>query len=420
MDIVFTYDTVEHLVGNVRRFRESRAWFKHLTDPYNKCKRLSLDEAKDTTNFVVHEVYTERGPDYWLGLWHLEPNCPNIIELLPQWLLDKVRNKTAVLFYDQTVEGNPLTPYYTSLHNVLNYHNIPCSQIIYATGNLIENDLYTEYCNNNNVTDRINIVGMNYFAYTCSHDNIFNTEVSELSVVDHLKYKKLHDIKLFNSLNRVVREHRIAMNSLLNYYDLLDDNLVSQDVLPEIHSERFSPHYIPFSNHPAYERDNMISLNSKLPLVLDTNQFEINTANHFFAQVYLDSWVSLITETFCVEKINETVFFSEKIYKPIRARHSFILVGQYKALSKFKLLGFKTFGEFWDESYDDIEDDTLRLEKICMLLKDLAKLSKNDWVILYTQMKPVLEHNMRLLLSNNWTRPMNKLIESHEVLRKLS
>jgi hypothetical protein len=165
----------------------------------------------------------------------------------------------------------------------------------------------------------------------------------------------------------------------------------------------------------------MLAINSKLPLVLDTNQFQINTANHFFAQVYLDSWVSLITETFCVEKIDETVFFSEKIYKPVRARHPFILVGQFKALSKFKQLGFKTFSDLWDESYDDIENDTQRLEAICMLLKDLAKLSKSDWENLYIEASPILEHNMRYLTYNIWLAPvMNKIINSYDIFKELS
>jgi len=82
--------------------------------------------------------------------------------------------------------------------------------------------------------------------------------------------------------------------------------------------------------------------------------------------------------------------------------------------------GFKTFSEFWDESYDDIIDNTERMEAICLLLKDLSKLSKPEWFRLYLRMKPILEHNMRHLTHNNWLKPMQTLINSHEVLKELS
>ena len=35
--------------------------------------------------------------------------------------------------------------------------------------------------------------------------------------------------------------------------------------------------------------------------------------------------------------------------------HPFLYLGQYKALDKFKELGFKTFDGILDESYDNLE-----------------------------------------------------------------
>jgi len=88
------------------------------------------------------------------------------------------------------------------------------------------------------------------------------------------------------------------------------------------------------------------------------------------AEPYIDTYFSLVTET---------VFFyphslrSEKIYKPIAMGHPFIAVancGFYRDLHK---LGFKTFGHLIDESFDTIEDNQSRIERIAEVVEDLCQ-----------------------------------------------
>ena len=42
-------------------------------------------------------------------------------------------------------------------------------------------------------------------------------------------------------------------------------------------------------------------------------------------------------------------------------------------LKKLRELGFKTFGNFWDESYDEIEDKMERLEKVFEVIAYIDK-----------------------------------------------
>jgi len=430
MNVFFTYDEniheTVHSNGEVTsRFRLPKDWFNLLVDPYRKYPRVSIQNLENNVPedcYIIHEIHTERSPHDWMG--YAVRGSVNIVEMIPEWLLEKVRNKTAILYYDQSCEGFALNSaridLYRVFHQLFNDYNLPPSQIIYSTGNLIENEVYRAWCTEHNISECMNVVGVNMFAHTFANGYIFSTDDSQISCTDHLKYKAKNDIKLFNSLNRVVRDHRVAMTSMLNYYNLVDDNLVSQDKYPAYYATEFSPWQREFDPHPAFEHSNMVNINSKLPLVLDTNQFEINKATHFFKEVYLDSWISLITETYCTELNTDTIFFSEKIYKPIRARQPFILVGQYNALSKLKDEGFMTFSEFWDESYDTIENNTLRLEAICLLLKDLSKLSKPQWLAMYMKMMPILEHNMNLLNNKNWVTPMHRFVDNHPILKGLS
>ena len=37
--------------------------------------------------------------------------------------------------------------------------------------------------------------------------------------------------------------------------------------------------------------------------------------------------------------------------------HPFVMVSKKGTLKYLRDIGFKTFGDFWDESYDDEEDD---------------------------------------------------------------
>jgi hypothetical protein len=65
-------------------------------------------------------------------------------------------------------------------------------------------------------------------------------------------------------------------------------------------------------------------------------------------------------------------------------------------------LGFKTFNEWWDESYDDESDPVKRMEKVCMVLKDLQKLTVHEWVDLYQKMSATLTHNYNHLTTTQW------------------
>ena len=53
-------------------------------------------------------------------------------------------------------------------------------------------------------------------------------------------------------------------------------------------------------------------------------------------------------------------------------------------------MGFKTFGAYFDESYDLQSDRSKKVYEICKLCKDLLK---KDWRDLYLQSKALRQHN---------------------------
>lgn len=112
-------------------------------------------------------------------------------------------------------------------------------------------------------------------------------------------------------------------------------------------------------------------------------------------------WLSLFElcdQSLCYV-VTETVFhgrryhLTEKTFKPICQRVPFILASTAGSLGYLRRYGFKTFGDFWDESYDDEIDDHARIERIAELLKYFDGLSQEKRQQLFESTIPVLEHN---------------------------
>jgi hypothetical protein len=101
----------------------------------------------------------------------------------------------------------------------------------------------------------------------------------------------------------------------------------------------------------------------------------------------------LVTETSFVD--NE-LFLSEKILKPLLSYQPFIVFGPYGYLKKLKTYGFKTFSEFWDEGYDDIINARERIEVLISLVRNLNKLSIEEMNELYQKTKNICIYNRAL------------------------
>jgi hypothetical protein len=104
----------------------------------------------------------------------------------------------------------------------------------------------------------------------------------------------------------------------------------------------------------------------------------------------LNSCVHIVTET---SFQNNELFLSEKGLKPIIMYQPFIVFGPSGYLKRLKIYGFKTFSDFWDESYDDIEDHRKRLDLLIKLVNELNKKSIEELNELYKKTKDICIYN---------------------------
>ena len=111
-------------------------------------------------------------------------------------------------------------------------------------------------------------------------------------------------------------------------------------------------------------------------------------------------WCSQYLQHSLVHVINETVgqyprvAFSEKTWRAIYSQSAFMIVGPQGSLKKLQSFGFRTFDEFWDESYDS---QPTMFERIDRLTDSLSELCYQNWNHLFEKIKPTVEYNFETL-----------------------
>jgi len=103
-----------------------------------------------------------------------------------------------------------------------------------------------------------------------------------------------------------------------------------------------------------------------------------------------DSMLYLVTETVATGRRHH---ITEKTFKPIAMGMPFMIVGTKGSLKYLHSYGFKTFGSFWDESYDDIDDDQERIAAIAGQLKLLEDLGPEYRNAIFHSASDVVKHN---------------------------
>jgi hypothetical protein len=180
-----------------------------------------------------------------------------------------------------------------------------------------------------------------------------------------------HNNKKFTALylNKLAREHRLNLFTKIKENNLLKNSLYT--FLGLENPIRLSKEYeLPWCDPMQYPRWG-----------LDQDLYE---------KPYNETVYSLISET---NDTNNEIFITEKLWKPIIAKHIFVVYGNYQYLKKIKELGFKTFENIIDESYDNEIEPINRINKIvkvCQKLDDIMY-----WKELYQQTEEIREHNYK-------------------------
>lgn len=217
--------------------------------------------------------------------------------------------------------------------------------------------------------------------------------------------KKSYD-KAYINLNRKWRTHRPLFVSLLCCHDLLDKGYVSLSsttdfsyTWPDTVSKLVES--ITDSDIHSILTDNYDKISNLPDLIVDTNDLSFNPVrlDDFSNTVdfYKNSYFSVVSETCFYEDVGR--FLTEKTFKAIAHKHPFLMISSPGTLTALRDMGYKTFHPFIDETYDEVDDHLTRMKMIVAETKRLASFSESELFEWIDHVKPIVEHNFRVLAS---------------------
>jgi hypothetical protein len=214
---------------------------------------------------------------------------------------------------------------------------------------------------------------------------------------------------LYSCLNGQPRTHRKTLIAMLYQNNLIDQGMISYHANPlPIPPENTSfgsfdknnnmrmRLTVPFSRineelsvcretkilHTQYSKELAQSIKSEQ--ILGTPNDPETFLRPYFLQ---QSLVYIVTETVGNYPYP---FLTEKTWKAMTSSMPFMVLGAKHSLKFLKECGFKTFNDFWDESYDQVDSV---YERCSIIVNNLLMLKNQDWSQLLLRMQPIIEYN---------------------------
>ena len=312
----------------------------------------------------------------------------NKIEI-PQNILEEIKNGNCKILIVCPYEGWELDWYESGLINpLINNYKLTYNDIVLLSGNIVKTEKYKK-------------VYFNFWELNHKwRDTFMEKTKGKIAIFNTTRPYK------FISLNRRCHAHRFALVSEL--YEYKDQGLLSfyrgghsqEDLAPTFryyHTEKdkFIKSYpelsIKWDSH---------NIDDQVPLMIgkdldpyDLTDLDVNPTVDHFTEKFYKSYLHVVTETFHKGE----GFISEKMFKPIIFFQPFVAIAQVNTLKYFKELGYRTFSEFIDESYDSEVDDQIRIKKSTKSIIDF--ISQDNLQEIIEKMYPILEYNYNHLIN---------------------
>jgi len=225
------------------------------------------------------------------------------------------------------------------------------------------------------------------------------------------KYVKKHNPKprdkKFTCLIRADKAWRKIYAALINNLDITKDAYFSYT------GYKYETSHVGLDDFSLWEKyddtlqQDILSFELKMPYKCDDlSDDEHNNhklVNHDF---YQNAYFNMVVET---HFDNDTIFLTEKTFKPILNLQPFVIIGNPGSLALLKSLGYKTFEDVIKETYDKETDHRERMSMLLKITYDLAHLSDRHHMRIQNIISDVLVHNQNNLLSPKVHRINNLL-----------
>jgi len=322
---------------------------------------------KDDFNFISLNIHDKLG------------------EVLNKEFADLINTNVAKLIIDFCNEGQVRENWFFAIHRMIKKYKLKSSNIYFIScdSKLSENyDIWIEKFN----IPKINIIGLNRYL---EEAKLWIEDIDKFPIED-FKVNRIRE-KKFLCLNGAFRASRIKIVSELFRNGLDNDGYIS--LIGNYRAD------LPIKSDLQSELDNdtikyfMDIIYPKIPIVVDLEKdielIEPYIGNSYVHEMYINSYFNILTETsYNYENsiIGNNIFPTEKTYRAIFG------------LKFLKSMGFETFPEFFDESYDEIENPWERMYIIVKEIKKICSLSLEELHDRYYNIFDKLEHNRNRLI----------------------
>ena len=369
--------------------------------------KINFYPSTHEVNDYVISTSVNHSPDDWTGY---DPKVKTLFFYLNEKYLNDLRKRKALLLLDQSFEGYQTPWLWGFFHKECLDYDISPETIVYVTGNMIVEDVYNKWCLDNNINEKMCVIGYPHFEIDVSMNCRNKLLTNPLPTFDnHIKHKIENKIKTFACLNKRLRQHRVWFYGYLYESGLLNDGLVSMN--------EFQKHGHMWEGR-VMEMDFIEEISKLLPLRVynkPNNELDDNFyINRFNDEICLDTYVTVVSEAQCGD-LDETLFLSEKIFKPIACRHPFMVMGNKDSLKKMREIGYKTYDEFIDQTYDRLPTH----ERLLKLIESIKKIKNiEDKLTWFKSMESTIEYNYNLLMSRNVNTPPEAFLKLKKYYNK--
>ena len=150
-----------------------------------------------------------------------------------------------------------------------------------------------------------------------------------------------------------------------------------------------------FKNYPA---------NTQFSNFNDT--FSLNQMDN---SLYQQCFLQVVTETVYNYPVT---FFSEKTSKPLLNKRPFVILGPPRSLENLRVLGFRTFSDYWSEDYDNLTDLESRMLAVVDIIEWVSSQSIATLQSLCIQMQDVLNYNFTYYVNEFKNKELTKFEEA--------
>jgi len=370
--------------------------YQYLTDLDDLDVQIVPASSVKVNDLFLYEINIDYKHPFWFDSLYIGTISPRIRHIMND------DNSRGYYAFNMSLEGLCNYPFLVKFYEFLRRNNINTGKVIFFCGSMNAEAIHNEWYKRNGIVNPIKVVSCNDY-YKISKQRINN---------------KKSRSKKFVCFNRRWKPHRLLLYVYLHKNKLLDNfyfSIPRESVSDSAHSFYVMTKDLVSRYSMDIDHNDILAAYNDLPMVLDDSNFEkLNWwENSKLSQFHYDSYISIVTETMFEER---EVFPTEKTFRSMSFAQPFITLGSTGFLEGLHSMGFKTFSDVIDESYDTITNNSDRIKYQLEMIKDMCSWPESRFEEIVTNTQPACLHNYHLLSTNIpkgiTTQQLGKIIDN--------